>query len=112
MLETIVDQYENLRDEVSQRAELGEPNERNAGISTYESTVAFAAAMGATIIAREVLEATWRKTLDRDPPKNPTSSDVPWKEAVIWGVTSGALVGLTRIAARRLSTGAVRSLRS
>ena len=112
MLETISDQYENLRDEISERTGIGYPNERNAGISATESAVAFVAAIGATLIARELLESAWRATLDRDPPKNPSSREVQWKEALLWGVTSGALVGIARIASRRLSTSAVRSLRS
>lgn len=57
MLETISDQYENLRDEISERTGIGRPNERNAGISATESAVAFVAAIGATFIARELLES-------------------------------------------------------
>ncbi|TWT56418.1 DUF4235 domain-containing protein [Allorhodopirellula solitaria] len=112
MLDTIQDRYERIRDDVSERSGVGQPDERNAGISTTESVIALAAAVGATFVARELLETTWRTTLDRDPPKNPASREVAWKEAMLWGAASGALVGIARIASRRLSTGAVRRLRS
>ncbi len=112
MFDTIQEKYEQLRDDVGERTGLAQPNGRNAGIRPTESAIAFVAAIGATFVAREMLEATWRTALDRDPPKNPTSSEVAWKEAILWGAASGALVGIARIASRRLSTGAVRGLRS
>ena len=112
MLESITDQYENLRDEISERTGIGQPNERNAGISATESAVTFVAAIGATFVVRERLESAWLSTLDRDPPKNPSSREVQWKEAMLWGAASGALVGIARIASRRLSTSALRGLRS
>ncbi len=71
--------------------------------------IAFTAALGATFLARQLVEATWRSALDRDPPKNPASHDVAWKEAVAWGAASGALVGIARIASRRISSSAYRS---
>lgn len=112
MLDTLHEKYEQVRDEASERTGVGQPDRRNAGIGMTESAVALAAAIGATFVARELLEATWRTTLDRDPPKNPASHEVAWKEAVLWGAVSGALVGVARIASRRLSTGAVRKLLS
>ncbi len=112
MLNTIHEQYGRLRDDVSERTGVGQPDRRNAGISATESAIAFVAAIGATFIAREVIEAAWRTTLDRDPPKNPASREVAWKEALGWGAASGALVGIARIASRRLSTRAVRQWRS
>ncbi len=81
-----------------------EPNERNVGIGKIESVLAFAAAIGATFLARNALQAGWRRALDRDPPKNPASPDVDWKDALLWGATSGALVGMLRIASRRATS--------
>lgn len=105
-----------FRDQVRDRAqvlgEAGEPNQRNAGISVAESVLALLAAIGTGLIAREVVEASWRNALDRDPPKNPASPEVDWKEALLWGTFSGALVGMARIASRRWSTRAYRHFRS
>ncbi len=112
MLNTMHEKYEDFRDNISEKTGIGQPNQRNAGISVTESSIAFAAAIGATFIARELIEAIWRTTLDRDPPKNPASHEVEWKEAILWGAVSGALVGITRIASRRVSTSAVRGFRS
>lgn len=88
------------------------PDERNQGISKTESLLAFGAALLAAFLARELLEVSWRKALDRDPPKNPSSREVAWREALTWGASSGALVGVARIAFRRLSTGAYRHWRA
>lgn len=112
MFKTITDHYETLRDEIGDRTGIGESDERNVGIGPTESVLAFAAALGATFITRELLEATWRTTLDREPPKNPASREVAWKEAMMWGAASGALIGIARIASRRVSTGALRNFRS
>ena len=87
-------------------------NERNHGISQTENAVAFAAAIAATFLARNALQLCWRKTLDREPPKNPASYDVAWKEALLWGAVSGAIVGVARIASRRASSSAYHSIKS
>ncbi len=108
MLDHIQEKYGNFYDDVSERTGLGQPDTRNAGIGVTESAIAFAAALGATFVARELIDAAWRTTLDRDPPKNPASREVDWKEAMLWGAASGALVGIARIASRRVSTLAVR----
>lgn len=93
-------------------ARMSEPDGRNAGISKTEGVIALAAATTAAFAARELLEAGWRKTLDRDPPKNPSSYEVTWKEAILWGAVSGAFIGVTRIASRRISSGAYSKWRS
>jgi hypothetical protein len=110
MLESISERYQQVRDEVGERTGFGEPDGKNAGIAPLESAVAFVAALGATLLARQLIEATWKTTLDRDPPKNPASREVDWKEAVLWGAASGALVGIARIASRRVSTKVVRKV--
>lgn len=112
MLTRAQETYDDLRQDIAEYMNVDEPNERNVGIGMTESALAFAAAVGASILAREFLEAGWRTTLDRDPPKNPASSQVKWKEALLWGATSGAIVGLARIASRRLSSGAYRKFRT
>ncbi|MCC9601750.1 DUF4235 domain-containing protein [Stieleria sp. JC731] len=78
-----------------------EPNGRNVGVSPTENLLAYGAAIAATFIARNALQASWRTALDREPPKNPASPEVDWKDALLWGAVSGAIVGMTRIATRR-----------
>ncbi len=75
--------------------------QRNPGIGQAESVLAFTAALGAGFLAREFVKSGWRSALKREPPKNPTSAEVAWKDALLWGTASGAAVGLVRILARR-----------
>ncbi len=88
-----------------------EPDERNPGIEPGENVVAFAVALGVTMLARNALQNGWRKTMGAEPPKNPASSEVSWKDALLWGVVSGAIVGGVRIASRRASSAMYRSVR-
>ncbi|MGB7327330.1 MAG: DUF4235 domain-containing protein [Rubripirellula sp.] len=105
MIDQIQERFNDLRDSAEEHFD-SEPDERNVGIGQTENLLAFAAAMGATFIARNALQAGWRTTLDRDPPKNPASPEVDWKDALLWGAVSGALVGVVRIASRRASSSA------
>jgi hypothetical protein len=50
---------------------------------------------------RKALEQAWKLAMDEDPPLDPSASDVPWREAIIWTVATGALIGLGRLIARR-----------
>ncbi len=111
----------NMLDELQERADqLGEQaksqlspgsEHSNEGIGQVENLIALATAMAAAVAARHTLQASWRHAFDRDPPKNPSSRNVVWKEALLWGAVSGALVGVARIAARRGSTSLVRRIR-
>lgn len=87
-------------------------DERNAGIDPTENAVAFLVAIGATMLARQALQATWTTTLHQEPPKNPASHEVDWRDALLWGAVSGAVVGMARIASRRASSSAYRAMRS
>lgn len=109
MLATIKEPLENVRDQIAEATGLGDHPERNPGVSKIEAGIAFAAATAATFVTRELLEATWRQSTGQAPPKNPTSHAVSWKEALLWGAVSGAVIGATRIASRRAASNAYRS---
>jgi len=83
-----------------------EPDGRNDDVGKTENLLALGAAIAATFLARNALQASWRTALDREPPKNPASSEVDWKDALLWGAVSGAVVGMVRIASRRGSSAA------
>lgn len=68
-----------------------EPDERKPGIGKTEDLLAFAAAVGVTLMARNALQAGWRATLDRDPPKNPASPAADWNDALLWGAVSAVV---------------------
>jgi hypothetical protein len=57
--------------------------------------------MTATVLARKALNATWRLSTGKTPPKNPAHPDVSMGEAVMWATLSGVTVGLARMLASR-----------
>jgi hypothetical protein len=60
-----------------------------------------AAATGATIAARKLLETGWRAATGTTPPKNPEHPDVTFGEALGWAIASGVTVGVARMLATR-----------
>lgn len=60
-----------------------------------------AATTGATILARKAINATWKVSTGKTPPKNPAHPDVSIGEAVAWAMLSGVAVGLARMLASR-----------
>lgn len=87
-------------------------DDANPGIEPGEYLAAFAVAMGVTFVTRQVLELAWQKSFDRPAPKNPTASTVDWKDALLWGGISGAVVGVARIASRRATSQAYREVQA
>jgi hypothetical protein len=59
------------------------------------------ATLGATIIARKMMTATWKVSTGKQPPSNPEHPDVSMGEAVAWAVASGVAVGVARMLAGR-----------
>jgi hypothetical protein len=55
----------------------------------------------AAIVARKALNATWKVSTGKTPPKNPAHPDVSIGEAVAWATLSGVAVGLARMLASR-----------
>lgn len=51
--------------------------------------------------SRKVVGAGYRLVTDEDPPRNPASRDVRWRNAIIWSVVTGAIGGLARLTVRR-----------
>jgi uncharacterized protein DUF4235 len=70
------------------------------------NAVASGAAIGAVAMSKPVLERTWRVVFRSDPPGNPAHRDVAWRDAVLWALLTGALVGVIRLVAQRAAAGA------
>ncbi len=68
--------------------------------------VAAGAAVGAVSASRPLIEQGWRLAFRSEPPGNPAHQDVAWRDAILWAVITGALVGLIRLVAQRLAAGA------
>lgn len=64
-----------------------------------------AGALGAFVV-RGGLEQAWKAATGEHPPKNPAARDVSWRDAIVWTVATGALIGLGRLVAERAVTSA------
>lgn len=68
--------------------------------------VAGAAAVTAVAASKPLIERSWRAAFGSEPPGNPAHQDVAWRDAILWAVITGAVVGLVRLVAQRLAAGA------
>ncbi len=68
--------------------------------------LASAAAIGAVVATKPMIERAYRMTFRKEAPGNPASRDVDWSEALMWALFTGALVGVIRLIAQRAAAGA------
>lgn len=68
---------------------------------TMWNVVGSGAAVLAAIAARKALTSGWEAATGTEPPENPADPSTDWKEAVAWGVLTGAVVGVARMLASR-----------
>ena len=68
--------------------------------------VASIAAIGAVVLTKPLVERAWRIAFGSEPPGNPAHDDVAWRDAVMWALITGAVVGVVRLVAQRLAAGA------
>lgn len=73
--------------------------------------LASGAAIGAVVLTKPVIERGWRLVVGSDPPGNPAHEDVAWRDALLWAVVTGAVVGLVRLVAQRSAAGAWQKVR-
>jgi uncharacterized BrkB/YihY/UPF0761 family membrane protein len=59
-----------------------------------------AGALGAVAV-RKGLNRAWQVTMDDDPPDDPTSLDVTWRDAILWTFATSVAVGLGRLLVQR-----------
>ncbi|WP_153556389.1 DUF4235 domain-containing protein [Roseimaritima sediminicola] len=112
MLDELRNGYEDVQSRVRGMTMGDQPDGKNEGVGQMENMLAFAAAIGAGFLARQLLQNSWRAAFQQDPPKNPASHEVDWQDALLWGALSGAIVGAARIASRRSASSAYRKFRS
>lgn len=65
-------------------------------------------AVAAGVATKSALEALWQTTRDEEPPNNPAAPDVSWRDALIWGASVGAAMGVAKVLTRRGTTAAWR----
>ena len=73
----------------------------NVDDRTAWTAFAAGAAMLGGAAVRQGLHQAWKLAMHEDPPVDPADRSVPWRDAIIWTVATGALVGLGRLVARR-----------
>lgn len=72
-----------------------------ASNSRAYTLLGLAATLGATMVARKAMAATWKISTGKEPPSNPEHPDVSMAEAITWAIASGVAVGLARMLAGR-----------
>jgi Protein of unknown function (DUF4235) len=68
--------------------------------------VASGAAVAAVAASRPLIERGWRMAFKSEPPGNPAHQDVSWRDALLWAIITGAVVGVIRLVAQRLAAAA------
>lgn len=70
------------------------------------NAVASAVAVGAVAASKPMIERSWKVVTGSEPPGNPAHEDVAWRDAIMWAVITGAVIGLVRLVAQRSAAGA------
>ncbi|KUG57628.1 hypothetical protein AVL62_16005 [Serinicoccus chungangensis] len=68
------------------------------------SVATTAAAIGGGVMAKNVIETTWKFVTGSNSPSNPEDPEVDWGEAVAFALVSGAVVQLVRVWINHKST--------
>lgn len=67
-----------------------------------------AAAVAAGVMARKGAARAYQHQLGKAPPANPAEPEVSWRQALLWGASTGILMGVARVVGRRAGSEAVR----
>jgi hypothetical protein len=59
--------------------------------------IGLATALGANAFAKRAVDTTWKLGAGKKPPTDPTDPDVRLREALLWALLSGAVMGVTRM---------------
>lgn len=62
------------------------------------------AAVIAAVATRKLLSSGWEAATGHEPPENPADPSTEWREALAWGLLTGATIGVARMVARRSTT--------
>ncbi len=85
----------SLRTKVVDALPFGEPQDQ------LSMVLRTATAFAASVLLRKLLKVVWEKSSGRNAPTNPSIPGVGWREAILWGVLTGALAGTVKVVARR-----------
>jgi len=62
---------------------------------------AFVSGAAAAAACRRAMTSLWRVSRHQDPPENPASRGVGWRDALIWSISLGVGAGVSRLVAAR-----------
>ncbi|WP_053070598.1 DUF4235 domain-containing protein [Halomonas sp. PR-M31] len=77
---------------------------------TMWSLVSTGVAVVAGVAARNSARKAYEHKIGK-PPLDPYDPDVKWRHALLWGATTGVMVGMARIIGRRAGSEAIRRAR-
>ncbi len=79
-----------------------------------QNVAALASTLGATAVAKKIVDATWKVgSKGKTPPTDPADPDVELREAIVFALLSGAVIGLVRmLLARRFARNELREARA
>lgn len=69
-----------------------------------QSVMVAGATMLGAFVARKLIEKVWEKVTHEPPPSDPADRNISWKEALVWAVATGVLVGVTNVLISRTVT--------
>lgn len=75
--------------------------QRNSAIRLAAIAAGFLVPTLAAKLARGSAGKAFRLASKKEPPKNPASAEVPWRDAILWTLVSGVVGALARLLARR-----------
>lgn len=94
----------NIKDKVKNRVK--NKVKKKAVAKTQFKALDKVSLMASTMATRYLLKKGWRLlTNQKEPPKNPNSLAVNWRDALLWGAVSGLVFNLAKISAHRFATG-------
>jgi hypothetical protein len=60
------------------------------------TVLAFVMVIAGAALGRKALAAGWRATSGTEPPVSPSTKDATWVESLVWGIVTGAIIGVLR----------------
>ena len=64
------------------------------------TALAFVAAAVSAAASRHLLQRGWRAAIGTEPPISPSAENAAWIDTLVWGVATGAIVGVIRAVSR------------
>lgn len=74
---------------------------KNLRNDNYRTMLISGSSMLSSVLVKKAAEFLWKKTMRREPPKNPADPNVSWGDAIAWTLIIGIFAGMARLIIRR-----------